>query len=430
MIEVDISNIWGQVSLPELLSLEAEIAAAHQSLDEIIGSGNGPAALPQPESIPELQHLLTAAERIREESDVCVIVGGGSACLGAQSAIELLLGPQFNLRSHGPEIFFTGSHVSTRHHTELTRLLEGRDVSLVFISESSCSPEPKIAFRNLRWLLERRYGTDEARRRIYVVTDDTQCPLYRMAQEEDWDCFSIPRDESGRFSLLTAAGLLPMAVAGIDIAALLRGASRAWETLWNLRSFENAAWLYAATRNLLFRKGCTLEILESFEPGFRTMGRWWQQLFAGIGSADGRSLVPVYAELPANLRFLSPVICQAPRSLFETMVRFEPSGLPLTILEDVRDPEDLNYLSGKTLDEVQLQACLAALDAHTDIGISAISIHCGPLSPEALGALISFFLLSFAISAIALGIHPFRGPDADAYTHNLLSGLGKPPAHG
>ena len=264
MIKVDISNVWGEASLSDLLALEAEVSAAHNTVVDGTGAGNdflGWLNLPVTEPTEEMVRIMDAAKRIRESSDVLVVIGIGGSYLGPRAAIELLQGANHNIgKGKGnPQIFFAGNGLSTRHYNELLRLLEGKDFSLCVISKSGTTTEPAIAFRGLKWLLERKYGTDEARKRVYAVTDAARGALRQMADEEGWETFIIPDDVGGRFSVLTPVGLLPIAAAGIDIMAMLRGAYEAKEA-YNLRSFENPVWLYAAVRNMLYRQGKKIEL--------------------------------------------------------------------------------------------------------------------------------------------------------------------------
>ena len=430
MICVDISNVWGGISLPDLLALEAEVAQAHETLMEGSGEGSGYRGwleLPVPAEGPELERILRAAERIRESSEVCVVVGIGGSYLGSRAAMELLQGPNRNLgRGRGdPQIFFAGNNLSTRHWNELMGQLKDKDFSVIAVSKSGTTTEPAIAFRNLRWMLERKYGTDVANSRIYAVTDPTQGALRQMADEAGWECFRIPSDVGGRFSVLTAAGLLPMAVAGIDIAELLKGAEEAKES-YSLRSFENPVWLYAAVRNLLYRGGKAVELFASFEPGFRMMGSWWQQLFGESEGKDGKGLFPATAELTTDLHSLGQLIQDGRRNLFETMVRFDPPEKAAVIGGDWRNLDDLNYLEGKTLDFVEEQAYLGTVSAHVDGGVPVIVMECGSLNDRKVGELFYFLELCCGVSAYVLGVDPFSQPGVEAYKENMFRLLGKP----
>ena len=432
MIKVDISNIWGELSLSDLLSVEAELSAAHMTVSERSCPGSEYLGwMDLPDRVPTAEHMriLAAAHHIRQTSDVLVVVGIGGSYLGPRAAIELLQGQNRNLRrgKGDPRIFFAGNNLSTRSWNELEKLLEGRDFSVCVISKSGTTLESAIAFRNLKWMLERRYGTAQAKRRIYAVTDQTKGALRQMADEEGWESFVIPADVGGRFSVLTPVGLLPMAAAGIDIVAVLRGAARAKKE-YDLRSFENPVWLYTAIRNLMLRRGKTIELLCAFEPDFAMMGRWWQQLFGESEGKDGKGLFPACAELTADLHSLGQLVQDGQRNLFETMLRFDPPRMKSTIVSDVKDLDGLNYLAGKSLDHVQEQAFLGTMAAHADGGCPVIAIDCGPISDESLGELIWFFELSCAVSACLLGVNPFDQPGVEAYKKNMFELLGRPGA--
>ena len=430
MINVDISNIWGSVSLPNLLAIEKEVFEAHQKLTGGTGAGKehlGWLKLPLREPTRELRRIQAAAERIRVESEACVVVGIGGSCQGSRAAIELLQGLNRNIgRGEGdPQIFFAGNNLSTRHWNELIRMLEGKDFSVIVISKSGTTTEPAIAFRGLRWLLERKYGTDEANSRIYAVTDPCVGALRKMAEDQGWETFSIPPTVGGRFSVLTAAGLLPMAVAGIDIMELMNGAADAMDS-YDLRSFENPVWLYAAVRNLLYRSGKSIEILGSFEPGFRAFGGWWQHLFGESEGKDGKGIFPVSAEFTAELHTLGQLIQQGERNIFETMIRFDPPRASVVIGSDVKNMDGLNYLAGKTLDFVDEQAYLGTVAAHVDGRVPVITMDCGELSDRKLGELFFFMELSCGISGYILGVNPFDQPGVELYKQNMFRLLGKP----
>lgn len=430
MITVDISNIWGEVALPDLLAIEGEVAAAHETLMEGTGAGSKFREwldLPTREPGAEIFRLLLAAERIRSDSEVCVVVGTGGSYLGSRAAIELLQGSNHNIgKGRGdPQIFFAGNNLSTRCWNELMRLLKDKDFSIIAVSKSGTTTEPAIALRSLRWMLERKYGTDAARKRIYAVTDPVDGALRQMAEEEGWESFSIPVGVGGRYSVLTAAGLLPMAVAGIDVPEVLRGAMDAKES-YDLRSFENPVWLYAAVRNLLYRGGKAIELLESFEPGFKCFGAWWQQLFGESEGKAGKGLFPATAELTADLHSLGQLIQEGKRNLFETMVRFDPPAHKVTIDSDWKDLDGLNYLEGRSLDFVEENAFLATVSAHVDGGVPVIVMDCGELNGRTLGELFYFLELSCSISAYLLGVNPFNQPGVAHYKHNMFRLLGKP----
>jgi len=430
MINVDISNIWGQLSLPDLLATEKDIFAAHLALTEGSGEGSdylGWLDLPTEEETDEIRRIRSAAKRIRESSDVFVVIGIGGSYLGPRAAIELMQGVNRNIgKGKGdPQIYFAGNTLSTRAWNELVRLLEGKDFSIAIISKSGTTTEPAIATRALRWMMERKYGTEGARARTYAITDPVKGALRQMATEEGWETFNIPPNVGGRYSVLTAVGLLPMAVAGIDPMEVMRGAAEAMKE-YDIRSFENPVWLYVATRNLLYRNGKSIEILESFEPGFKMMGGWWQQLFGESEGKNGKGIFPATAEFTADLHSLGQMIQQGERNIFETMIRFDPPEHAFTIASDYKNLDGLNYLEGKTLDFVDEQAYRGTLAAHVDGGVPVITMEMGELTNAKLGEMFYFFELACGISAYMLGVNPFNQPGVEFYKRNMFRLLGKP----
>ena len=430
MIEVDISNVWGEVALQDLLQMEKEVFDAHQMLTDGTGAGSdfiGWLDLPVSRPTGEMRRITAVAEQIRQNSDIFVVVGIGGSSLGPRAAIELLQGRNRNMgRGKGdPQIFFAGNTLSTRAWNELLRLLEGKDFSIAVISKSGTTTEPAITTRALRRLLERKYGISAARERIIAITDPENGVLRQMATEESWESFVIPPDVGDHFSVLTAAGLLPMAVAGIDINAVMAAAFEA-KKLYNIRSFENPVWLYAAVRNLLYRQGKAIELLASFEPEFKMTGAWWQLLFGESEGKDGKGIFPATAEFTADLHSLGQLIQQGQRNLFETMIRFDPAADFVMIGGDIKNSDGLNYLTGCALDYVEEQAYLGIVDAHTAGYVPVITIHMGELNDAKLGELFYFFQLACGISAYLLGVNPFDQPGVELYKRNTFHLLGKP----
>ena len=428
MIKLDISNVWGELSLPDLLSVEQEVFDAHKLLTDGKGPGSdflGWLDLPTFEETDEMRRIRTAAARIRSDSEVFVVVGIGGSYLGPRAAIELVKGQNHNLNHGDPQIFFAGNNLSTRAWNDLCAQLEGKDFSINIISKSGTTTEPAIATRALRWMLERKYGAEKARSRIYVTTDPKIGALRQMAKEEGYESFLIPPNVGGRYSVLTAVGLLPMAVAGIDPRDVMLGAARAKRD-YDLRSFENPAWQYAGIRNLLYRRGKALELLCCYEPDFRTFGGWWQQLFGESEGKDGKGIFPVTAEFTADLHSLGQMIQQGQRNLFETVVRFAPPQKKATIEVDWKNLDGLNYLEGKSLDFVEEQAFLGTLAAHVDGGVPVMVLQTDRVSADTLGELFFFFELSCGISAYMLGVNPFNQPGVEFYKKNMFHLLGKP----
>ena len=427
MIKVDISNVWGQIALPDLLAMEKEVAQAHATLVDGTGAGNdflGWQNLPTREPTEEILRIQSAARKIRNDSDVFVVIGIGGSYLGPRAAIELLQGPNHNMgKGKGdPQIYFAGNGLSTRHWNELSRLLEGKDFSIAIISKSGTTTEPAIATRALRAKLEEKYGVEGAKSRIYAITDPCKGALRQMANEEGWETFVIPANVGGRFSVLTPVGLLPLAVAGVDIMELMNGAMDAKES-YDLRSFDNPVWLYAAVRNLLYRNGKSMEIFESFEPGFKMFGGWWQQLFGESEGKDGKGIFPVTAEFTADLHSLGQMIQQGQRNIFETMVRFDA---PAVIGGDEKNLDGLNYLEGRTLDFVDEKAFLGTLAAHVDGGVPVITMDCGELNDRKVGEMFYFLELCCGVSAYILDVNPFNQPGVEFYKRNMFKLLGKP----
>ena len=428
MLNVDISNIWQEYTLNDLLGLEKEVFAAHKTLIEGKGPGGeflGWLNLPTFEPTDEMLRIRAAAKRIREHSDVFVVVGIGGSYLGPRAAIELVKGSNHNLRGKDPQVFFAGNNLSTRAWQELCALLEGKDFSINIISKSGTTTEPAIATRALKWMLERRYGADEARKRIFVTTDPDKGALRQMAAEEGYETFVIPPDVGGRYSVLTAVGLLPMAVAGMDITEIMFGAASAKRDM-DVLSFENPVWLYAAARNLLYRKGKAMEFLCNWEPAARFFGGWWQQLFGESEGKDGKGLFPVTAEFTADLHSLGQMIQQGERNIFETVIRFEPPRKKTMIEMDWKDLDGLNYLEGKSLDYVEEQAFQGTLQAHVDGGVPVILVQADEICDRTLGELFWFFELSCGVSAYVLGVNPFNQPGVEFYKRNMFQLLGKP----
>lgn len=428
MLNVDISNLWGEYSLNDLLGLEKDTLNAWQTLTQGKGEGNdylGWMNLPVFEETAEMTRIRAAAKRIRENSDIFVVVGIGGSYLGPRAAIELVQGMNHNLRGKDPQIFFAGNNLSTRAWQELLALLEGKNFSINIISKSGTTTEPAIATRALKWMLERKYGADEAKKRIFVTTDPEKGALRQMAREEGYETFVIPPDVGGRYSVLTAVGLLPMAVAGMDITEVMFGAASAKRDMRAL-SFENPAWLYAAARNLMYRRGKKIELLCSWEPAFKYMGGWWQQLFGESEGKDGKGIFPATAEFTADLHSLGQMIQQGERSLFETMIRFAPPRKKTMIEPDWKNLDGLNYLEGKSLDFVDEQAFQGTLAAHTDGGVPVILIQNDEICDRTMGELFYFFELSCGISAYMLGVNPFNQPGVEFYKRNMFQLLGKP----
>ena len=355
-----------------------------------------------------------------------IVIGIGGSYLGTRTALDFIKTPYYNeLKKDTPDIYFVGNNISSAYLNDIISILGDRDFSVNVISKSGTTTEPAIAFRIFKKMLEDKYGKEEAAKRIFATTDKARGALKTMCNEEGYETFIIPDDVGGRFSVLTPVGLLPMAVAGIDPMEVMKGAAEA-KKIYDIRSFENPVWLYAATRNLLYRNGKCIEILESFEPGFKMMGGWWQQLYGESEGKDGKGIFPVTAEFTADLHSLGQMIQQGERNIFETMVRFDAPESKLVIGGDYKNLDGLNYLEGKTLDFVDEQAYLGTLAAHVDGGVPVITMEMGELNDAKLGEMFYFFELCCAVSAYMLGVNPFNQPGVEFYKRNMFHLLGKP----
>ena len=428
MLKVDLSNVWGDLSLPDLLATEQEVFAAHKTLAEGRGPGNdflGWLELPTFEETEELQRIRRAAERIRADSDVFVVVGIGGSYLGPRAAIELVKGQNHNLKDSDPQVFFAGNNLSTRAWQELCELLEGKDFSINIISKSGTTTEPAIATRALRWMLERKYGAEKAKKRIYVTTDPKHGALRQMATEEGYESFIIPPNVGGRYSVLTAVGLLPMAVAGIAPMDVMLGAARARKEL-DIRSFENPAWQYAAIRNLLYRRGKAIELLGCYEPSFRYFAGWWQQLFGESEGKDNKGLFPASCIFSTDLHSMGQFIQEGSRTMFETIVDVKKPAQDLFIDPLEGNFDGLNFLANQNMSVVNRKAMEGTILAHTDGGVPEVLIEVDDLTAYNVGYLIYFFWRACACSGYLLSVNPFNQPGVESYKKNMFALLGKP----
>lgn len=398
MIEVDISHIWGGLSLPDLLEVEKDIAAAHEKLTA------GEAEFRPGCDDETAQRIARTADRIRRNSEVCVVVGAADLCRGIRGVLELV--PPADREPGKPRqlrLLFAGDSLSTRSWNTLTAGLEGKDFSVIVISRFGTVPQNAIALRGLRWVLERRYGTEEAKTRIIVVTHPEAGVLGKQAALLGWEQFFLPHDMEERFALLSPAGLLPLAVAGLDIAALLRGAGDAARR-YALRSFENPLWLYVGGRRALHRGGRAAETLVSPEPCVRAFARWWQQLFVPAGDCKMPGLIPVSGEF-----YGSPGSNAA--SLFETALCFDSREPEYAIVSDIDDADGMNALAGKSLALVQSHAVEALMETHADSGVPVTVIRCDGMDEEQVGDAVCFFVTAAGLSNLMLGGSPFGKPE-------------------
>jgi len=425
MINVDISNVWTCVTLPELLGSEREVFDAHNLLrNNRPDSPNFLGWLSMPDNISArlIHSIRKASERICANSEILVVCGTGGAYLGAQAAIDLYCGAGRNLLGHLPKLLFTGGSLSSRQWLELSQLLEDKDYSLHIISADGTSISTNIAARGLRWMMERKYGP-KAKERISVATM-VGTPLHKMAQEEGYELFPVPRELGGTTSALTAAALLPMAVAGIDPLAVLEGAAESYREL-DVRSFENPAWLYAAARYVLGRKGRSKELLCAFDYNLAAFGCWWNHHVWRHECREALGLTTQTILLPGDLEALDQAVSSGCSGVFETMLHFAPISKKVPVEMDWKDYDGLGFLSGRNLDYVEAQTMVAMAEAHNDAGVPILDLDAGDLTAETLGHLFYFFELSSALTACMSGIDPYD-LDASSVHRAVLAAMEKP----
>lgn len=406
----------------------SKISDSHRTLLEKTGAGSeftGWLELPERMLEGELKAVLAAASRIKSSSEVLVVVGIGGSYLGARAAIELLRSPNYNLiKKDTPDIFFVGNGISADALNETIELIGDRDFSVNVISKSGGTLEPALGFRVFKSLLEKKYGAN-AKKRIYATTDAGKGILHDMAVSEGWERFTVPGDVGGRFSVLSAVGILPMAVAGIDVQRLLACAADELSLLTSQLSAENPAWQYAGARQHLYGLGRTTEILACYEPSFRFMAEWWKQLFGESEGKNGVGIFPASVEYSADLHSMGQYVQDGPRRLMETVVSFDEPNSEFKIPFELGNRDGLNYLAGKEYSAVQKIAAKAVSDAHIKGEVPNIALSVPKRNEEGFAALVCFFEMSCALSAYASGVNPFDQPGVEAYKTNMFKMLGK-----
>lgn len=408
----------------ELELLSPYVEAAHDLIFDKTGAGNeflGWTALPETYDKEEFQRVKKAAEKINGHSDVLVVIGIGGSYLGAKAAMEML---QPTFENKGTEIIFAGHHLSAHYMNELKSYLKDKDFSINVISKSGTTTEPAIAFRVFKQLLEEKY--DDVKDRIFVTTDSEKGALKKLADAENYETFTVPDDIGGRFSVLTAVGLLPMAAADINIDDVLQGAKQAKDELHSKNAGENQAYRYAAARNILYKKGYDTELFVNYDERFKYFAEWWKQLFGESEGKDNKGILPHSANFTTDLHSLGQYIQDGRRSLFETVVTARTPLSDMTIEEDGGNLDGLNYLAGMSVDAVNKKAVEGTVLAHVDGGVPNILIEVPDLSARTYGYLVYFFELSCAMSGYLLGVNPFDQPGVEAYKKNMFALLGKP----
>ena len=414
----------------EMTNLAPQVKLAHELLHTGTGAGNdftGWVTLPTDYDKEEFARIQAAAKRIQNNSDVFIVIGIGGSYLGARAAVEFLKSNNYNaLKKDTPNIYFVGNSISSTALAEVVELCEGKNVSINMISKSGTTTEPSIAFRVLRDMLNKKYGKEGARERIFCTTDKSKGPLKHLADEEGYETFVVPDNVGGRYSVLTAVGLLPIAVSGADIGALMAGAAKAQKLYNNPNLAENPCYQYAAARNLLYRKGKEVEILVSYEPCFTMMNEWWKQLYGESEGKDNKGLFPASVVFSTDLHSMGQYIQQGRRILFETTVLFDKPKKEITIGNDPQNIDGLNFLEGKTMAYVNEKAFEGTVLAHTDGNVPNLVIRVPDFSEDSLGRLIYFFEKSCAISGYLMGVNPFNQPGVESYKKNMFALLGKP----
>ncbi len=432
-LRFDYSRAMGFIGEHEIANMEPYVAQAHKLIHEKTGAGNdflGWVDLPEKYDRGEFSRIKAAAEKIRSDSDVLVVIGIGGSYLGARSAIEMLSHSFYNAldpeKRNGPAIFFAGNSISSTYLSDLLDAVEGKDISVNVISKSGTTTEPAIAFRLFKALLEKKYGKEGAKKRIYATTDQARGALKSLADEEGYETFVIPDDVGGRYSVLTAVGLLPIAVAGIDIDAIMEGAYAGQTEYANPVLAENPSYQYAVVRNILLRKGKNVEMMVNFEPSLHYFGEWWKQLFGESEGKDNRGIFPAAADFSTDLHSMGQYIQEGMRILFETAVLVDAPVKDIEISETADNIDGLNFLAGKTVNYVNGKAAQGTALAHTDGGVPNLAVRVPKLDAYNYGKLVYFFEKACAISGYLLGVNPFDQPGVEAYKKNMFALLGKP----
>ena len=413
----------------ELQAIFPQVEAAHRTIHEKSGPGNdflGWLDLPVNYDREEFDRILKAAQKIRSHSQVLVVIGIGGSYLGARAAIELLHSQLYNNLGDGPQIYFAGNSISPTYLNQVIRLCEGKDFSINVISKSGTTTEPALAFRIFRDLAIKKYGREGAKERIFCTTDKAKGTLKQLADGEGYETFVIPDDVGGRYSVLTAVGLLPIAVSGSDIAKLMEGAARAREDLSVCDLDKNDCYRYAALRNILYRKGKAIEILVSYEPAFSMMAEWYKQLFGESEGKDNKGIYPSSAIFSTDLHSMGQFIQEGSRILFETVVDIAAPQQDLYIQPDPNNFDGLNFLSDQNMSVVNRKAMQGTILAHTEGGVPNMVLQLPAINEEELGYLIYFFEKACALSGYLLAVNPFNQPGVESYKKNMFALLGKP----
>ncbi|MBS6193982.1 MAG: glucose-6-phosphate isomerase [Clostridiales bacterium] len=432
-VTFDYSKTAKFISAEEVQSMSRIVDAAKQELVSREGLGNdflGWIDLPVDYDKEEFDRIKKAAEKIQSDSEVLLVIGIGGSYLGARAAIEFLRHGFYNNVSKEirktPEIYYVGNSISSSYIKGLVDVIGDRDFSVNMISKSGTTTEPAIAFRVFKEMLEKKYGKEGAAKRIYATTDKAKGALKKVADEEGYETFVVPDDVGGRFSVLTAVGLLPIAVSGADIDKLMEGAASGRELALNQPFESNDALQYAAVRNILHRKGKAVEILANYEPSLHYVSEWWKQLYGESEGKDQKGIFPASVDLTTDLHSMGQFIQDGARIMFETVMNVEKSSAELVIGEEAVDLDGLNYLAGKTVDFVNKSAMNGTILAHTDGNVPNLMVNIPEQNEFFLGQLFYFFEFACGVSGYVSGVNPFNQPGVESYKRNMFALLGKP----
>ncbi|MBQ6529489.1 MAG: glucose-6-phosphate isomerase [Clostridia bacterium] len=432
-LKFDYSKALPFVKQYEIDNLAKYVADAHEMLHNKTGAGNdylGWVNLPADYDKEEFARIKKAAEKIRSDSDVLVVIGIGGSYLGARAAVEMLQHSFYNAldkdKRKGPAVFFAGNNISSTYMADLLETVEGKDISVNVISKSGTTTEPAIAFRIFKKLLEDKYGKAEAAKRIYATTDKARGALKTLADSEGYETFVVPDDVGGRYSVLTAVGLLPIAAAGIDIDKMMQGAKDAMDEYANPNLAENVCYQYAAVRNALARKGKSVEMMVNYEPALHYFGEWWKQLYGESEGKDNKGIFPAAADFSSDLHSMGQYIQDGQRILFETALLVDEPRKNITIEATDDNIDGLNFLAGKTIDFVNSKAAQGTALAHTDGLVPNLAVTVPALDAYNFGKMVYFFEKACGISGYLLGVNPFDQPGVEAYKKNMFALLGKP----
>lgn len=417
----------------EINYLEGQVKLAHDMLHNKSGAGNdytGWVDLPLNYDKEEFARIKKSAEKIKADSDVLIVIGIGGSYLGARAAIEMLSHSFYNMlpkdKRKTPEIYFVGNNISSTYVTDLLELIEGKEVSVNVISKSGTTTEPAVAFRIFKEYMENKYGKQEAQKRIYATTDKARGALKKLADEEGYESFVIPDDVGGRFSVLTAVGLLPIAVCGADIDKIMQGALDAYNLYKDCDFKDNDCYRYAAARNALYNKNKTIEIMVNYEPSLHFFTEWWKQLYGESEGKDQKGIFPAGVDFTTDLHSMGQYIQDGLRNLFETVIKVGKAKKSITIEEDKDNVDGLNFLAGKEMDFVNSKAFEGTLLAHTDGGVPNLIVNVPELNEYYFGSMVYFFEKACGISGYLLAVNPFNQPGVEAYKKNMFALLGKP----